>query len=358
LATSLLGYDLLLARRSFADAFATARDRLLLAFVSAFLLLWLRDAAMRAGPSLPPRAVLLALLACPAAFGWTRAVLRRLAWFREVSPLAPQALRRRSALAYFACAQLPLAAVVSAAALFLGGRTGQPVEPLALAFLSSGLGVALAAIPVAERSSTPAVPPQARASRGEGIGPAFRILLARQTFGAQRPLRMAVFLVAAATAALCAGVWAAGTQPLPPRFAAALLPSVLLLALTARNVPELVGLLAFAGYPARSVAAMVCAVPIANLAAASTALLLFRPGGWTGMLGALLLLHLFAATVATARAWLSPGRSARQVDLRLQLELLAFLLIAILFAPLAISGLLWRLRLLHRDYSRLLWIQP
>jgi hypothetical protein len=182
-------------------------------------------------------------------------------------------------------------------------------------------------------------------------------LLARQTFGAARPLRAAAFLIAGVAAATLAGSWRAATQPLAVGFGATLLPSALLLLATARNAPEIVGLLAYAGYPARFVAASVCALPAANLAASSIALLLVRPEGWAGMIAALLLLHLLAALVATARAWLSPGRPARRVNLQVQLELIALFVVAGLLAPLVPAIVAWRLWLLHRHYSRLRWIQ-
>jgi hypothetical protein len=345
LAAPLLRYDLLLARRSFADAFATGRDRLLLVLVGVFLLIWLRDSALRGVPPLPPKAAMLAVLAGPAAFGWSRAAKRRLAWFRETSVLAPGALAGRAPLAYLACAQLPLLAVLTGAVLFLSNRTGDPVRPAAVAFLSYGFGL---------KTRTPRrKPPQA----AEGDASTFRIMLARQTFDAERPVRIAAFAVAGAALATLWLSWVAAPQPLAVRFAAALLPSIVLLVTTGRNAPEVVGLLAFAGYRPRSVAAFVCVLPAASLAGASMALLLIRPEGWPGMLALLLLLHLFAALVATARAWLSPGRSARQVDSRVQFEILGLLLIAGVFAPLALLVVPWRLWLLHRHYSNLLWIQ-
>jgi hypothetical protein len=193
--------------------------------------------------------------------------------------------------------------------------------------------------------------------RTQGSPSAFRILLARQTFEAQSPLAAAAFLVAAAALATFAIGWFAAPQPPLVRLAAALLPSMFLLAATARNSPEIVGLLAFAGYPARTVAAYVCALPAANLAAVSAALLLLRPVGWPGMLEALVVLHLFAALVATVRALLSPGRPARRVDLQVQLEVVALGLIAGVLAPLALLAVAWRLWLLHRHYSNLLWVQ-
>lgn len=355
MAAPLLKYDLLLARRSFADAFATGRDRLLLVLVVAFLLLWLRDSALRAVPPLPPKAAMLGVLAGPAAFGWTRAAKRRLAWFRETSVLAPDALAARASLAYLACAQLPLLAVLTVAILFLSDRTGDPFRPGAVAFLFYGLGVALA---MARKDGWKARTPRRRPSQAaEGDASTFRIVLARQTFDAVRPFRIAALLVAAAALATLGLTWLAAPQSPAVRFAAALVPSSALLVATGRNAPQVVGLLAFAGYRARAVAAFVCALPAASLAGASTALLLVRPEGWVGMLGALLLLHLFAALVATARAWLSPGRSARQVDSRVQLELLGLLVIAGVFAPLALLVVPWRLWLLHRHFSKLLWIQ-
>jgi hypothetical protein len=355
LTAPLLKYDLLLARRSFADAFATVRDRLLLLLVAAFLLLWLRDAAMRALPRLPPQAEMLAVLAGPAAFGWSRAALRRLAWFGETSLLAADALRPKARLSYLACAQLPLLAVLSAAVLFLSAGTGQSLRPATLAFLSYGVGVALAAASGATgRSKATTHRPS---SRREGSASVFRILLAHQTFDSKRPGYAAASLATGAALATFTLSWFAESQPPGVRLAAALLPSVLLLMATARNAPETVGLLAFAGYPARTVAAVVCALPAANLAAVSAALLLLRPAGWVETLGALLLLHLFAALVATVRAWLSPGRAARRVDLQVQLEVLGLGIVAGLLPPLALPAVVWRLWRLHRHYSSLLWVQ-
>ena len=106
-----------------------------------------------------------------------------------------------------------------------------------------------------------------------------------------------------------------------------------------------------------AVVMLVCALPAANFAAVSVALLIVRPEGWAGMLAALAVFHLLAALVATGRAWLSPGRSARRVDLQVQLEMLALLFLACLFAPLAPLAVAWRLWLLHRHYSNLLWVQ-
>jgi hypothetical protein len=355
LAAPLLRYDLLLVRRSFADAFATGRDRLLLVLVGALLLLWLRGAAMHAVPLLPPKAAMLAVLAGPAAFGWTRAAMRRLAWFRETSILAPDALAARTPFAYLACAQVPLLAVLTPGVLFLGDRTGVPARPAVVALLSYGFGIALAA--ATNAASKAHDPPRTPSCAAEGEASTFRIMLARQVFGCRRPVRVAALLVAAAALATVGLSALAAPQPAAVRFAAALLPSTALLIATARNAPEIIGLLAFAGYKPRAVAAFVCALPAANLAGASAALLLVRPEGSPGMLAALLVLHLFAALVATARAWLSPGRSARQVDSRVQLELLGALFIAAIFAPLALLVVPWRLWLLHKHYSNRLWIQ-
>lgn len=356
MAASLLKYDLLLARRSFADAFATARDRLLLALVTAFALLWLRDAALRDLPSLPPRAALLTLLAAPAAYGWNAAALRRLAWFRETSALAAEALMPAARPSYLAWAQLPLVAMLSAAVLVLGAWTGVPMRAAGLALLSYGAGAALASAakgraagPVARNTSAVMNATQPRG--------AFQLLLARQVAGSVRPVRVAAFLVAGAAVATLVACSFAAPQPAAVRFAAALGPSILLLVATARNAPDVVGLLAFAGYPARRVAAFVCALPAANLAGVSVALLLVRSEGWPGLLSLLLLLHLLAALIATARAWLSPGRTGRSVDLQVQIEMLALLFVASLFAPIAPVAAASRLWLLHRHYSRRLWIQ-
>jgi hypothetical protein len=359
LSVPLVRYELILARRSFADAFATARDRLLLVLVTAIALLWLRDAAGRVAPTLPTGAAMLALLAAPAAYGWNKVVLRRLAWLRETSVLAPEALAPRARLSYPAWAQLPLLALLSVAIAVLSAWTGNPVCSATLGLLSYGVGLALAAATGVGGPAKPTVRPKSgeRFAHEHGRAPAFQALLARQTFGAESPVRAAAFLVAGAALATLAGCSLAADQTFVARLAAALLPSVLLLVAAARNAPEIVGLLAFVGYPARSIAVSVCALPAANFAGGSIALLLIRPEGWAGMVAALLVLHLFAALIATARAWLSPGRTARSVDLQVQLEVLGLLLIASLFAPLALVAAAWRLWLLRRHYSRLLWIQ-
>lgn len=358
LAASLLKYDFFLARRSFADAFAMARDRLLLALVTVCALLWLRDAATGAAPTPPRQAWMLSLLAAPGAYGWNSAVLRRLAWLRETSLLAPEALAPGAGRLYLGCAQVPVLAGVAAAVVVLGAWTGEGFVPVAAALASYAAGLALAvaragaaqAPPVAHRT-----PPREPHDQGDA---AFRTLLARQLWGTERPIGAAAFLIASAALATLAGSWFALAKPLAVRFAAALAPSAVLLAGTARNAPEIVSLLAFTGYRARQVALSVCALPAANLAGVSVALLVVRPEGWTGMLAALAVLHLLAALIATARAWLSPGRGARRVDLQVQLEMLALLLLAGLFAPLAPLAAAWRLWLLHRHYSRLLWLQP
>jgi hypothetical protein len=357
LAAPLVKYDLLLARRSFADAFATWRDRLLLALVLTFALLWLGDAATRAVPSLPPQAAMLALLAAPATYAWTAAALRRLAWFRETSVLASEALVPRARATYLACAQLPLLAIVVPVVLVVGAWTGEPLRPALIAFLSYAGGLALAAATDGRSAATGGTGLLEKAvRRRRGALPALLALLAPLTFGAEQPFRAAVYLVAGTALATLGGCWLAAGQPPGVQFAAALAPSVLLLVATARNAPEIVGLLAFAGYRARSVALFVCALPAANFAAVALALLLARPQSWTGMLASLLVLHLVAALIATARAWLSPGRQGRSVDLQVQLEMLALVLIANLFAPLVPIAVAWRLWLLRRHYSRLLWI--
>jgi hypothetical protein len=357
LAASLLKYDLFLARRSFADAFATVRDRLLLALVTAFALLWLRDTAARAAPVLPRQGWMLAALAGPVAYAWSRAVLRRLAWLRESSVVAPEALAPGARLSYLACAQLPALAAVVAAILVLRAWTGEGFLPVLVALPAYAAGLASAAARDGAAQAPRAVRMRAPTGAHDGRGTAFRALLAGQAFDAERPVRAAAFLLACAAVATLAGSWLALLQPLAVRFAAALAPSVLLLAATARNAPEIVSLLAFSGYRARHVALSVCALPAANLAGVSAALLLVRPEGWRDMLADLALLHLLAALVATARAWLSPGRPARRVDLQVQLEVLALPLLASLFAPLVPFVAAWRLWLLHRHYSNLLWIQ-
>lgn len=357
MAASLLKYDLFLARRSFADAFATVRDRLLLALVIAFALLWLRDAAARAAPALPRQAWMLGVLAGPGAYAWSRAVLRRVAWFRDGSVLAPEALAPGARVSYLAWAQLPVIAALAVAVLLLRSWTGGGSLPLIVALASHAIGLALAVARDGDEQPQRPVRLSARKERRHSRGVAFRLLLARQACDAQRPTRAAAFLVVCATVATLAGSWFALPQPLAVRLAAALVPSLLLVIPTARNAPEIVSLLAFAGYRARYIALSVCALPAANFVGVSVALLVVRPEGWPGMLAGLALLHLLAALVATARAWLSPGRAARRIDLQVQLEMVALLLLGALFPPVVPPAVAWRLWLLRRHYSNLLWIQ-
>lgn len=358
LAASLLKYDLLLARRSFADAFATARDRLLLALVTAFVLLWLHDAAVRAAPVLPRKAWMLAFLAGPAAYGWSRAVLRRLRWHRESSVLAPEALAPEARLSYLAWAQLPVLAVLAAGVAVLRNWTGGGDLPPLVTVLSYAAGLALAVARDGARDAPRELRRSVPGERHQDRHAAFRALLAHQAFDASRPVRAAAFLISCAVVATTAGSLFASSEPLSVRFVAALAPSVLLLAATARNAPEIVGLLAFAGYRARYVALSVCALPAANFVGASVTLFGVMPAGWASMLIGLAVLHLLAALIATSRAWLSPGRAAKRVDLQVQLELVALLVVAALLTPLASLAAAWRLWLLHRHYSHLLWKQP
>jgi hypothetical protein len=357
----LLRHELALFSRSFADAFSRKRDRLLLAIVAALALLWLRHAMSHPETiALPPGWQLLALIAAPIAFQWNRLVNRRLAWLAEESAVAPFAADGPAQRRYRAAAQLPILVPLLAELTFLGAVGGGMATAAGLMVAAYGFGTLAARVRIgrgrpgadAGRGSRPAERPF------RGPRTALLALLRVQALNRSRPVGLLVMLLAANALLTLAG--ASLTRGSAPglHFAASVLPSLLLIAATIRNDARLVGFLAFAGYPAGFVALAVSALPAASLAAASGAVLGSGTDSAPTAIAILALLHLAAALAAIARAWLSPGKDARKVDLQVMLEAAGLLVIASIQPLLGLAALvlrLWRLRGLYRAS---MWLQP
>jgi hypothetical protein len=356
--SALLRFELLLFRRSFADAFSRKRDRLLLVIVLAVALLWLRHSATGPGGlDLPPRWELLALAAAPLSYRWTGLAARRLEWLAEESALAPAAADRRARACYRLAAQLPVLVPVLVAAALAGLVAGGAARAIGLAAAAHGAG-ALAARARSGRSRGKAAASRLATPSLSGPRVALLALLRVQVLNSARPWRALVLLVAASALATFAGVALTRDSAPGAHLAASVMPSLLLLAATARNDARLVGFLAFAGYGAGFVALAVCGLPAASLAAASAAALAAGPAAPLPLLLALGLLHLGAALIAVCRSWLSPGRDGRSVDFQVQVESAGLILLGFMLPPLALAALfarLWRLRAGYRDS---IWLQP
>jgi hypothetical protein len=356
MANRLLRYELTLFRRSFADAFGRKRDRLLLLVVAVLALLWLREqAASAANLSLPPGAVWLAAAAAPIGFAWQRLVLTRLALLSEHSAVAADALDRRERRFYVAAAHLVALVPAVAATAILAAATGREVAVLALAALAYALGLGLATFRVPEREEKRE--PVDRPWPYRGRRAALNAILQRQTLDSRSPERTALLIVLMTFAMTAAAAWFGRNQSEAGRFAVILLPSLLGLASASRIDSGLLGFLPYAGYPPSFVACAVAALPSANMTAAGIAILLVRPTGLPAILAVLVLLHAAIIVAAIARAWLSPGRNGRSVDLQVQAEFAGLVVIALLLPPLALVALVWRLAILHRRCRSLLWMQ-
>lgn len=348
--TALLRFELALFVRSFTDAFSRKRDRLLLAIVLALALLWLRQSLGSAGKP-PPGLELLALAAAPVAFRWNRLIGRRLTWLAEESPLAPCAAAPAARLSYRLAAQLPILVPTLFAAALLG------MKATGLAIAAFGVG-ALAAwmqwIPRRwnfrrDRSERPAL---------SGPHTALLALLRVQALNSARPWRVLIILLAASALLTFAGSSLSRGGAPALHLAATALPSLLLLAATARNEARLTGFLAFAGYGAGFVALAVSVVPAASFAAASAAALAAGAADPAMSVAALGLLHLGAALIAVARAWLSPGRDGRRVDFQVQVEVAGLLVLGLILPPLAPPALALRLWMLRAGYRRSIGLHP
>jgi hypothetical protein len=354
--STLLRYELTLFARSFADSFSRTRDRLLLAIVAVFGLLWLRQ-GLADGPALPRGFELLALGAGPISFQWNRLVVRRLAWLAEESALAPVAAQYRARLRYRLAVQLPALAVVGFAAGMLGALAGRSLPAVGLAAAAYAAGGLAALVPVGEpRTRRPG-----RFSLKPSLsGPrtALLALIRVQAMKASRPGRALGLLIAGNAVLTSTGAFLSRESTPGAQFAAALLPSLLLLAATARNDARLAGFLAFAGFGTGYVALAVSILPAASLAAASAAVLASAPAAPASLLVPLALLHLGAALVAVARAWLSPGRNDRKVDLQVQLEAAGLVALGAILPPLGMLAFLARLWSLRSGYRASIWLQP
>lgn len=347
---ALLRYELALFVRSFADAFNRKRDRLLLAIVLCLALLWMRQGVGAAGE--PPRGLeLLALAAAPVSFSWNRLVGRRLDWLAEESALASCAARPAARLRYRLAAQFPILVPI----LFAAAIAGPAATGLAIA----AFGVGALAAPVRWG------PGRRGLQRGRKVRPplsgphtALMALLRVQALDSARPGRALVFLFAANFLLTFAGSFLTRGAVPHAHLAATALPSLLMLAATARNDARLTGFLAFAGYSAGFVALAVSAVPAASFAAASAAALAGGAAAPVFTIVALALLHLGAALIAVARAWLSPGRDGRKVDFQVQVEAVGLLVLGLMLPPLAIPAIAARLWMLRTGYRASIGLQP
>lgn len=354
-ASALLRFELLLFARSFADAFSRKRDRLLLAIVLGLALLWLRhEMSAPDGIGLPPRWELLALAAAPVSYLWNRLAIRRLAWLAEESALAPRAADPGARLHYLLAAQLPILIPVLIV-VALTGAAGTSVA-IGLAVAAHGVGALAARIGWGPwprnlgRSTT--APPSLTGPRT-----ALLALLRVQALKSARPGRMLIVLAAANAVATFAGALLTRGATPGAHMAAAVLPSLLVLAATGRNDARLAGFLAFAGYRAGFVALAVSGLPAASFIAAAAAALASGTAAPAALLVALALLHLGAALIAVARVWLSPGRDGRMVDLQVQVEAAGLIAVGTILPPLGVVGLvvrLWSLRSGYRAMIRLL----
>jgi hypothetical protein len=357
---ALLHYELALFSRSFTDAFSRPRDRLLLGIVLVLGLLWLHATLRGAGASmLPGGREWLALAAAPVSFSWNTTLLRRLAWIGEHGPLAPAAAAPKARGRYLVVAQLPVLIPALLAAVAVGeavGRVGVAAGAAAVSYAAGLVAAQLWARLRYVRLSTEGRAAHRAGVRIEGRNTAFLVLLRAQLRGGARPVRTAVLLVICSALLTFAACRLAEGQTPAIRYAAAALPSLLLLGATARNDSQLVGFLAFRGRSAGSVALIVSAIPAASLTAAAAASALGGSPELLSMLGLLFLLHLGAALIAVARAWLSPGRNGRRVDLQVQIEAAALLAAALVFLPLAVVLLLGRMWTLRRGYVSSMWL--
>jgi hypothetical protein len=364
---ALLRYEFALFARSFADAFSRTRDRLLLAIALGLALLWLRQAmAAPGGFSLPVGSALLALAAAPVAFQWSRVANRRLDWLAEESALAPRAADCGARWRYRLAAQLLVLIPSLLAAALLGLAAGRTF--LATGLAAGAYGAGALASGVRFRSSRSDIAVRGRAGPGRrplsGRRTALLALLRVQVLRAARPGLAAGLLLAANAiltfaATVLASEWALARESAPAvRAAASALPSLLLVAATARNDARLGGFLAFAGYSSGFVALAVSAFPLASFAAAAAGAYAGGSPGSSPAIVTLACLHLGAALVAIARIWLSPGREGRRVDLQVQLEAVGLVMVGLILPPLGIVAVVARLWRLRGAYRESIWLQP
>ncbi|HEX8363690.1 MAG TPA: hypothetical protein VF603_00220 [Allosphingosinicella sp.] len=362
MANRLLRYEAGLFRRSFAIAFGRRRDALLLFVMLLLGAAWLRTQIMAGGWALPPEALWLGALAGPTALAWQRLVRARLDWLVEQSPLAADALDRRSRCAYVLASHVAAAAPIALGATVLATTTGRPATAVAITTLAYAAGAGLAWIPRSpgtsrrEIRSIGSIPPGPRGSKSRGAA-AFRAVIRRQALNAANPGRAAALILAATFGLAVAAAWIAADRPDAVRFAVIACPSLLALLLISRLDAELIGFLPFAGYRPVFLAAAVSALPAAAFGATAAALLAFRPRDWLVMLAALALIHLATILFIVARAWLYPGRNPRSADLQVELEFASLAGILFILPPLAPIALAWRTWMLRRRYRALMWVQ-
>jgi hypothetical protein len=351
MANRLIRYDALLLRRNLADGFRGPGDIVLLLVMAALALAWLRERIGAAPLSLPEEAVWLAALAGPIAFAWHRLARLRLARLAEHSPIAAAALEPWSRHAYFRLAHELAAPLLLAAAGLAGSAAGRPLAALGIAVLAYGAGAGLAQITPDRRQGggTAATSTAPAEALGSGRGAVLALILRRQSFG-----RAGLMLAGSFALTLAAGWWGEGRAE-ALRFALLLSPSFLLLLMAARLDAGLLAFLPGAGFRPGFSAFAVSALPAASFLLGGLAAML--TGAGLTALAVLALLHLGFILVGIARAWLYPGRSARSVDVQLQLDVAGLAVTAFLLPPLAVAALLWRLLHFYRHCRDLRWMQ-
>ena len=347
----LIRHDAALLRRFLADGFRGPGDILLLAVVATLAFAWLRQQVL----ALPRDAVWLALLAGPAGFVWQRLIQQRLAGLAEHSPVAPAALARPERRSWLALAHLLLWLPLLGAAALLGVAAGRPLA-IGLAVGAGAAGVGLASIlPAPGKRGRAGRPGAPVAPLGRGQSAVLAIVLARQTRGNRRPFVRAALLIALTFLLTAAAGWWGRGQPGPVAAVLPLLPSLLVLLLSARLDAALLAFLPSAGFRPGFIALAVSALPGASLLAGTAALLLSGQG--IGAVAVLALAHLGFILIAIARAWLYPGRTRRSVDFQLQLEALGLAAAAIMLPPLALAAAAWRFRHFHDHCRAQRWMQ-
>ena len=347
----LFRYETMLFRRSFADAFGRTSDRILLAVVLGIAVLavpgWLEAVAL-------PR-WLMPVAAAMLAFGWQRAVRTRLSWLERESLFAAEALETRTRAKYAAAAHALLA--IPSLGVAIATASAGPVATLLLTLLGYAAGIA-AAFPRLPRFAERPVPAPALASSATGRRALFRAILARQTFGSAAPEAAALVLFAAVFLLTFGGALGLSAQSSPVASITICLPALAcLLLLATRLDAQLLGFLPYAGHGPGFIALALCALPAGGFAAASAAIAIAAPER-TMLLLPLFLLHLTVAIVSMFRAWLYPGRNPRSVDLQVQVEFAALLMIGWLVPPLALVALAWRTAKLASDHRSLRWVHP
>lgn len=257
----LFRHDLRVLRNGFADAFATTRDRLLLAIVGAIGAALLADAAR--SPPHDWRLVAGALLLFGA--GVQARVARALNDFVRDSPLAADALEATARRRYLATWHLTALAAAGVVMLLLTPSR----LPLLPAYACGTLAaVCWRALPRPKRTMRHSAPPRTRVARPGGTWRALAQAIATRQigFGDNVPAR-ALFVVLAGMATAAGAAFARNVAGVPPAQTVLLVVVVGTVLLLSRIDHAVVRFAAFAGHGAAgSVAAHAVALATAGVA--------------------------------------------------------------------------------------------